>query len=348
MRYPFRNLVFEGGGVKGIAYAGAMEVLEAKGVLPNIRRVGGTSAGAINAVLFGLGYSIEETKEILRTLDFKNFLDDSWGLAPDIHRLLSDFGWHKGDFFRNWISELIRQKTGNGESTFKDVAERGEGKGFKEIYIVGTNLSTHFAEVFSPEHTPRMVLADAVRISMSIPLFFASKRSLRGDLYVDGGLLDNYPIKLFDRKKYIADRNFRAHSREPEYYKQHNSALKEMGKEISPYVYNKETLGFRLDSEREIGLYRDHGEPPANTVDDFFSYGWNLVETIMEGQANQHLHSDDWQRTIYIDTLGVKTTDFDLADEKKEALADSGRKHTQKYFDWYDNPRSKPVNRAGT
>ena len=348
MRYPFRNLVFEGGGVKGIAYAGAMEVLEAKGILPDIQRVGGTSAGAINAVLFGLGYSNEETQEILKALHFKNFLDDSWGLASDINRLLSDFGWYKGNFFRDWISELIREKTGNGESTFKDVAEQGEAKGFKEIYLIGTNLSTHFAEVFSPEHTPRMVLADAVRISMSIPLFFAAKRSLRGDVYVDGGVLDNYPIKLFDRKKYIADRNFRAHSREPGYYKKHNTVLREIGKEISPYVYNKETLGFRLDSEREIGLFRDQGELPANRVDDFFSYGWNLVETIMEGQSNQHLHSDDWQRTIYIDTLGVKTTDFDLSDEKKEALADSGRKHTQKYFDWYDNPKSMAVNKVGT
>jgi len=345
MDYPFRNLVFEGGGVKGIAYAGAMEVLEAKGILPNIRRVGGTSAGAINAVLFGLGYSNEETKKILRTLNFKNFLDDSWGLVPDIHRLLSDFGWYKGDFFRNWISDLIRQKTGNGESTFKDIEEQREGKG---IYMIGTNLSTRFAEVFSPEHTPQMVLADAVRISMSIPLFFASKRSLRGDVYVDGGVLDNYPIKLFDRKKYLEARNFRAHSREPKYYKKHNSALKEMGKEISPYVYNKETLGFRLDSEREIDLFRDHAEQPANKVDDFFSYGWNLIETIMEGQSNQHLHGDDWQRTIYIDTLGIKTTDFALTDEKKEDLADSGRKNTQKYFDWYDNPKNKPVNRVGT
>lgn len=63
MTYPFKNSVFEGGGVKGIAYVGAMEVLEEKGVLENIQRVGGTSAGAINALLLGLNYSLDETSK---------------------------------------------------------------------------------------------------------------------------------------------------------------------------------------------------------------------------------------------------------------------------------------------
>lgn len=55
MTYPFKNLVFEGGGVKGVAYIGAMEVLEDEGILDNIVRVDGTSAGSINAVLFAAG-----------------------------------------------------------------------------------------------------------------------------------------------------------------------------------------------------------------------------------------------------------------------------------------------------
>jgi predicted patatin/cPLA2 family phospholipase len=69
--------------------------------------------------------------------------------------------------------------------------------------FMGTNLSTGFSEVFSAEHTPRMCVADAARISMSIPLFFAAIRNPRGDVYVDGGVTDNYPIKLFDREKYV-------------------------------------------------------------------------------------------------------------------------------------------------
>jgi len=221
-----------------------------------------------------------------------------------------------------------------------------EEKGFREIYIVGTNLSTRFSEVFSAEHTPRVPVADALRISMSIPLFFAARRSLRGDVYVDGGVLNNYPVKLFDREKYIPEEDLEGHSRVPEYYQQHNEALRAVGKEISSYVYNKETLGFKLDSEREIAVFRDQAEPPAEPIEDLFEYAWGLIETIMEGQASQHLHSDDWQRTNYIDTLGVKTTEFDLDDAKKEALVESGRRHTRKYFEWYDRPGANPVNRA--
>lgn len=346
MAYHFRNLVFEGGGVKGIAYVGALQVLEEKGILPNIVRVGGTSAGAINAVLVGLNYTPTETQQILNKMNFEKFMDDDFGVVRDISRLLSEFGWYKGDYFRTWIGELIGKKTGKPDATFAQVQQQKADKGFRDMYFMGTNISTHFAEVFSHEHTPRMCVADAVRISMSIPLFFASRRSPRGDVYVDGGVLDNYPVKLFDRQRYLADENLSTHGETPDYYKKHNASLKRKKLNISPYVYNKETLGFRLDSEREIAMFRDQAEPVGEPIDDFFGYTKNLLKTIMDAQANYHLHGDDWQRTIYIDTLEVKTTEFKITDAKKKALVESGRKGTELYFKWYDNPKSKPANRV--
>jgi NTE family protein len=333
MGYQFGNLIFEGGGVKGIAYVGAMEELRARGIAPQIKRVGGTSAGAINAILVGLNYSEEETKNILWKLNFKNFMDDSWGAIRDSERLLEKFGWYKGNFFRNWIGKVIKAKTGNTESTFADIEALKEKKGFKSLYFIGTNLSTRFSEVFSYEHTPRMCVADAVRISMSIPLFFAAKRSPRGDCYVDGGVLDNYPVKLFDRKKYIESPQ---QQRTTGYYDEINADLAASDRPISEYVYNKQTLGFRLDTKEEISVFRDQAEPPLHEIDNFFDYAWALIETFMDAQQSSHLHSDDWQRTIYIDTLGVKTTEFDLPDEKKLALVDSGRQGVKQYFEWFD------------
>jgi NTE family protein len=331
--YQFRNLVFEGGGVKGIAYVGAMEQLAQRQVLNQIVRVGGTSAGAINAVLMGLNYSLEETRNLLWDLNFNNFMDDSWGIVRDAERLIESFGWYKGDFFRTWIGSAIKAKTGNSESTFADLEATKEKKGFKSIYFMGTNLSTRFSEVFSPEHTPRMCVADAVRISMSIPLFFAAKRSMRGDIYVDGGVLDNYPVKLFDREKYLETPQG---GRRTPYYDSINAGFITLDRPSSPYIFNKQTLGFRLDSKQEISCFRDQAEPVHRTIESFFDYALALIGAMTEAQQSMHLHSDDWQRTIYIDTLGVGTTQFDISDDLKKKLVQSGSDGVIAYFDWYD------------
>lgn len=341
MAYHFKNLVFEGGGVKGIAYLGAMQVMQEKGILANIKRVGGTSAGAINATLFALGYKLEEQRRILKKLNFNNFMDDSWGLMRDTDRLINKFGWYKGDFFHYWISELINTKLKNPNATFRDL----EAAGRPALYVYGTNLSSHYGEVFSKEHTPTTRIADAVRISMSIPLFFAAFRNARNDVYVDGGVLNNYPVKLFDREKYIEEADRAKMGIETKYYKEENQKFLKKHPAASRYVYNKETLGFRLDSKQEIAVFRDGAEPAHNDIKDFFDYIKALIGTVMESQLNSHLHSDDWQRTIYIDTLGVGTTDFDLSDTMKTKLEQSGRAGATTYFDWYDKKGSNPVNR---
>ncbi|MBN1190662.1 MAG: patatin-like phospholipase family protein [Dehalococcoidales bacterium] len=334
MGYHFRNLVFEGGGVKGMAYTGAMQVLEEKDILSGIKRVGGTSVGAINALLFALGFDNQEQRNILWKLDFNNFLDASW-LIPDIMRVIKRYGWYKGDFFREWAGKLIKEKTGSPHTTFREL----KGAKKPDLYVYGTNLSTRFSEVFSFEHTPDMPLADAVRISMSLPLFFTAVIIAEKGVYVDGGLLDNYPVKMFDREKYVDSQK-----RKTEYYDKRNIAFLKEHPQSSPYVYNKETLGFRLDSRDEIALFR-YNEKQVEPIDHFFEYAKALVKTILESQGNNHLHSDDWQRTIYIDTLGVSTTDFSLLDETKTALEKSGRDGANEYFKWFDDPDNQPFNR---
>ena len=65
----------------------------------------------------------------------------------------------------------------------------------------------------------------------------------------------------------------------------------------------------------------------------------------MSIQDSQHLHSDDWQRTVYIDTKGISTFDFDLSDAKKNALVKSGKEGAEKYFEWWDGEHDVlPVN----
>lgn len=330
MNYPFKNLVLEGGGVKGIAYVGAMRILESKGILKNIVRVGGTSAGSINAVLFAAGYNNDETYKELKKLDFNDFKDDSWGVLRDMNRLKDEYGWYKGDFFRDWIGDLLKKKTGSSNITFKALHEQTG----KELYVYASNLSTNFGEVYSPEHTPRMRVVDAVRRSMSIPLFFRAVRDDREDVFVDGGVINNYPVKLFDREKYLSDGSL---IRIPKYYEEENKSLAKKSPGSSPYIYNKETLGFRLDSAKEIGVFRDGQEPKSNEIENFLDYTMQLIKTVLAIQDSQHLHGDDWHRTVYIDSLGVGTTDFDLSDNRKKQLVASGRSAAENYLKWWSD-----------
>lgn len=343
MTTQFRNLIFEGGGVKGIAYIGAMQILQNRGILPEIRRVGGTSAGAINALIFALGYTIPEQKEILQDTNFNKFMDDSWGVIRDIRRLARDFGWHKGDFFNSWVGDLIHRRLGNRRATFRDLQKGNH----PDLYVIGTNLSTGFAEVFSAERHPDMELATAVRISMSIPLFFAAVRyGPRLDVYVDGGVQLNYPIKLFDREHYIDLVKDPAAARRTTYYNEENARFQLERPGRSPYVYNRQTLGLRLDHREEIGLFRYDEPLQGKPIRSFSDYARRLVSALMNAQENMHLHSDDWQRTVYINTPDVGTTDFNLSDATKQALIEQGIRGTEHYFGWFDNPSEAPVNRV--
>jgi NTE family protein len=191
-----------------------------------------------------------------------------------------------------------------------------------------------------------MPLAEAVRISMSIPLFFAAVRhGSRSDVYVDGGMMLNYPVKLFDRLRYIDTEAEPEAVRLTEYYNKENARFALIRPGRSPYVYNRQTLGIRLDTEDEIALYR-HDEPlQGKPIKKFTEYARALVQALMNVQENVHLHSDDWQRTVYVSTLDVGTTDFNISPERQDALVEQGIRGTEAYFPWFDDPESDPANR---
>jgi NTE family protein len=190
--FPFENIVFEGGGVLGVAYQGAWEALEEHGISSQIKRACGTSAGTISATMIALGYTAEDCKGILLNMPFKNFKDGGW---LGLWRLFYKYGWYKGDWMLNYFeNQLISPKTGNPKSTFRDLQE----KGFMDLRLVGTNLTKDKSQIFSYHHTPDMPVGLAMRISTSVPFFFQPV-SFNGECFVDGGVLRNYAISEFDK-----------------------------------------------------------------------------------------------------------------------------------------------------
>ena len=325
-KYNFKNLVFEGGGIKGLAYAGAMEVLEEKGILKDIKRVAGTSAGAITATLIAIGYESKEIEKILSDADFKKFKDDSFFKTLNIIRLVKEYGWFKGDAFEKWFSELIGKKF-KPNLTFKELYEL-KSQNTKELYVIGADVNSGKWKMFSRQTTPNMSIVKAVRISMSLPLFFKAT-SYEGDIFVDGGIYYNYPINLFDKKEYLDS----------------NSSLVKHHKKNK--YYNKETLGFRVDTPEEISSQKTGVENNKKKINSFKEYLLALVGSFLDLANKIHLSEFDWHRTVYIDALGISTTQFELSESLKTKIINQGKKDTQEYFKWFDKKTQEemPLNK---
>jgi NTE family protein len=114
----FTNLVFEGGGMRGISYAGALAELEQRGLLNELEKVGGTSVGAIAALTLALGYKADEIESIIAQTNPKKFNDGTFLLFGGVTRLRRHYGWYKGDAFLKWTEKIIEQKTGDSDITF--------------------------------------------------------------------------------------------------------------------------------------------------------------------------------------------------------------------------------------
>lgn len=174
------NAVFEGGGVRGIAHVGALLELE-KNPEIQIVGVGGSSAGAIIAALYAANYTSDELHHEMKKTPLSTLLRRPRFLM--VSEILADFGIYDSQGIYDWIAELLNKK---GFSNFTDLK--------RTCKIVVANVTDQKAKVFSNQDD--FEIAEAVRMSISIPFFF--KPRLHGEKhYVDGGLVSNYPLWLF-------------------------------------------------------------------------------------------------------------------------------------------------------
>jgi NTE family protein len=310
MDYKYKNLVFEGGGIKGIAYLGVLRHLELSGAIKEVERIAGTSAGAIFGTLIALGYTSQELETIIRDTNFKEFADG--GFFPKaIYRTLRHYGWHRGDKFREWMGRLIEAKTCDKDYTFGELAKV---KQFKNLYVVTTNISRKEVVIFSHETTPNIPIRDAVRMSASVPVFFKTVK-YNGDHMTDGGLTMNYPVHLFDFCKYISNT-----------YNGIKSSACEM--------FNTETLGFRLDTTEEIEYNKVNWKNRPVVVRNFLNLVTTIIELISDIANKKHLTERDWNRTVFIDTGTYKPTDFKINEDDFKKLIAAGFDGMNSYYKW--------------
>ncbi len=294
--YPYKNLVFKGGGVKGIAYVGALKAFENANVISQITGFAGTSAGAITASLAACRISSDALNTFLGTTNYNNFKDKG-GIFNFLNDLTNHFGVYEGDYFLDdWYKTFLSQQGVDPEITFAGVT----AKFGTNLKVFSTDLNTQAIQEFSTKQTPDVQIAMAVRASMSIPMFFRAWQfpdSQPNDhIFGDGGVMYNYPIDAFDADETAAN----------------------------------QTLGFYLTNLKVTT------NTPNNLtfgITHLETYIKSLFESLMGSQDLMIKESGyEEERTIQINDLGIAATDFGITQAQAQQLYNSGLNATQAFL----------------
>jgi NTE family protein len=309
------DLVLEGGGVRGIGLVGAVLAVADAGY--RFPRVAGTSAGAITAALIAAlqraGEPLAQLRDFVDSCDYTKFeqrgpIERHLGVAADAAALVLHDGLYTGDYLVEWLGGLLEQI---GVTTFGQLRLDDPGSSFGPdrdyALIVHTADITRGKLVRLPWDYPdygfdpdAQRIVDAVRASMSIPFFF---RPVRHDVpaatfdgvdyaagtvtWVDGGLLSNFPVEVFDRS------------------------------DGSPARWP--TLGMKLSArELVVAPPREHHGPLAEAI--------ACVRVALDNADRFYLTPDAVARTLFIDTDHISSTDFHLTAEQRQTLYDNGQR----------------------
>ncbi|WP_416149540.1 patatin-like phospholipase family protein [Salipaludibacillus sp. HK11] len=288
------DAVFAGGGVKALAFSGALQALKDKNI--SLERVAGTSAGALTAALIKAGYEAEEMNELFNDLDLKEFLDPR--VIGDVFPFLRwltlyrRMGLFKGDVFEKWLEQTLLKK---GVRSFGDLPKGS-------LKMVASDI-TNGRFIVLPDDLPRygieketFSVAKAVRMSSSLPYFFepVKIKDEHGveSMIVDGGVLSNFPIWLFMRKE--------------------------------DEKLERPVLGLRLSNEF------DH--IPPRKIKNGLSFLHSMFETMIKAHDQRYVTKIEAKNIIFIPVKEVKTTNFHMSDIEKAKLIQLGNKTAKEFL----------------
>jgi NTE family protein len=310
------DLVLEGGGVKGLGTAGAvMALLDAGWTFP---RVAGTSVGALAAAFAAAGADSTVFGDVLGRLDLRR-IPDRRVPVPVLSESVSlalGHGAYAGDWIHRWLGLELEKL---GVRTFADLRrddpdddpalltpEHRYG-----LVVMATDV-TNGRLLRLPWDYPmfgldpdEQLVADAVRMSLSIPFYFdpcTLRNPVTGDeaTIVDGGVLSNFAIEIFDRTD----------GREPRW----------------------PTFGVRLLPDLPAGLgdlVPFFGLPmfPAVRLLE------QVVATALVGRDQTHLERPGVrERTMTVDTKGTAITEFGIGPVERADLLTRGEQTAREFL----------------
>lgn len=186
----YSNLALSGGAFRAIALLGAIKYLEEINILKDFKNYIGTSAGGIILFFLLIGFTSTEINNILKDeityltdLDFDN-----------LSNIYTDLGMDDGSKNEHILRKYLYSKINLNSITFIEFAKKF---GYNLI-ITGANLDTHKTDYFSVDTFPEMDIIQALLITSCIP-FIYKPISFNDNLYIDGGIYSNFPIRYFEK-----------------------------------------------------------------------------------------------------------------------------------------------------
>lgn len=183
-------LVISGGGLKGLSGLGALKCIFDNNITNSFDILAGSSVGAIICFLLNIGYGPQDMYDILEQIDFTQLIKY---IEPENLLLDPCFGISSPEPILFAIYKFMKSKNINKNLTFSQLFNMTK----KNLIITGTCLNDITIKYFSHTTTPDMQILKALRISISIPFIFRPYQ-YESKLWVDGGVMNNFPIDLFN------------------------------------------------------------------------------------------------------------------------------------------------------
>jgi NTE family protein len=288
----WENLVIEGGGSKNIASVGALSYLyeNYKIEFESINNYAGSSSGSMIVVLLVLGYTPKEISMIITSKDLNKQLKSNWIGYP--LNFLSLFGLNTRTGFVKFMSKLFKDKNFDPNITFIQLYTITK----KTLVITGTNITKRKVVYFNHIHFPNLSVMDAIQASINIPYYF-TRFKLDSDYYIDGGILDNFPLYYFDKYK-----------NKSVLCKDSQHLYEEFPKDKKRERCNNDTLGIlTIDYD-----YTSENEYKKEmTISSLYDYTTATINTLLHHIEKLNIHEDAWNRVIAIHLpYYIDSTDF--------------------------------------
>ncbi len=331
-RNPIKNLVFGGVGVAGTGYVGAIKQLEKElGSFKDVQRVAGASSGSIMAFLIAMRCNSAMVETFYNLIDFAHIANDK-NILLDLHNIVAHQSLFNNSHLRSVIANLFEESIGTASITFGQL----QAKGYKDLTVITTMICevngepSRLLHKFSAELTPHTQISTAILASAAIPGAFPMiclKEKSPGEwvedsdgcVHVDGGYVDDLPVRIFDKKKYIDSYAFDEKNDE---------------KTLNEYIHNPETLAFVVYSNQVVRALEDHKQDVKPiTHHQFEKIIYGLVNGAVFGpQMYLFNREHDVARTVLIDSLGISAINFDITAAQKTALEKCGLDAVKAFF----------------